>query len=319
MKHVLLQIAKIATTLAACLSLPALAQDSQSAPQKVAEANIAAVETAAKQPQPDQAQPALWKISDDDTTIYLFGTIHVLPDGINWFEGKVAQAFAASESLVTEIVGGDPAEMQGLVVNMAMLPASKSLRSQLTGEKLAAYEAALARYGIPPELFDRFEPWYAAIALSTVPLMQAGFDAEHGVENLLEDKAQQRSLAHIGLETSAYQLGLFDGLPMAVQERYLGEVIEQLPTLKTDINAMVEAWKGGNAAELARLMNAAESDPVLVKTLLIDRNKAWAQWLQQRMDKPGTVFVAVGAGHLAGPGSVQDQLSALKIHSCRLQ
>jgi uncharacterized protein len=53
--------------------------------------------------------------------------------------------------------------------------------------------------------------------------------------------------------------------------------------------------------------------------LLVRRNKAWAQWIRARLDQPGTAFIAVGAGHLGGEGSVQDQLKALGVESARVQ
>ena len=56
--------------------------------------------------------PALWKVADDDTTVYLFGTIHALPEGKDWYSGTIAKAFDASGELVTEIPAGaenDPA------------------------------------------------------------------------------------------------------------------------------------------------------------------------------------------------------------------
>ena len=297
--------------LAASLSPVALAQDAP--PAQVP------TDTAAKATKVVAARPALWKIADEDTTIYLFGTIHVLPAGIDWFNGPVADAFTASGTLVTEVAQNDPATMQRLVTKLAMLPADETLLDRLSPDQRARFESALAQYKIPPGLLDRFEPWYAAVALSTMPLMQEGFDVHNGVEEQLDTRAKARGLPHSGLETAEYQLGLFDALPEDVQEGYLAEVIDQLPSLKSQITEMVEAWKKGDAKGLARIMNAQESDPILLKTLLTDRNRAWADWLRQRLDEPGTVFLAVGAGHLAGPGSVQEQLAARGIATVRLQ
>ncbi len=297
--------------LASALAAPAVAREKTPPP---ATASAQAENESAK-----PATPALWKVSDDDTTIYLFGTIHVLPEGVEWFEGTIASAFAEADLLITEIVEPDEAAMQSLVVRKAMLPADQSLRALLPEEDRAAYEAALGQFNIPPVLFDRFEPWYAAVALSTLPLMQEGFNAENGVETRLDARAKQREIPHEGLETPEYQLGLFDGLPMDVQQTYLSEVVDQLPTIKTELKDMVEAWRTGDSAKLAELMNIERSNPVLVKTLLVDRNKAWAAWIHSRLAKPGTVFMAVGAGHLGGPGSVQEQLAARDIGVERLQ
>jgi uncharacterized protein YbaP (TraB family) len=280
---------------------------------------VAEVPPAPEQNPAPSAAPALWVVADADTTIYLFGTIHVLPEGIDWFKGRVAQAFAASDSLVTEVAGQNEAKMQGLVLSLALLPEGTNLREQLPAQQRAAYEAALAEFKIAPAMLDRFEPWYAAMALSTLPLMQEGFSTTHGVEEALEKRAAARKIAHTGLETVEYQLGLFDGLPIDVQRRHLDEVVGQLPILRQEIRKMVAAWQAGDADLLASLMNEAGSDPLMVEILLTQRNRAWAQWLDDRLDKPGTVFVAVGAGHLSGKGSVQEQLAARGIGTARVQ
>jgi uncharacterized protein YbaP (TraB family) len=266
-----------------------------------------------------KVRPALWKVSDDDTTIFILGTVHILPDGIDWFGGRVEEAFDSSELLVTEITGGDPLTMQALVMDKAMLRDGQTLRGLLTDKERADYEAALTSLGVPLNKFDSFDPWYASVGLSTLPLMQEGFASENGVEEFLHARATQRGLDQEGLETPEFQLSMFDSLPLQVQKNYLFEIISDLPTIRTELKSMIDAWKSGDADELARLMNSSQSDPVLIEKLLTSRNKAWARWVDQRLDKPGTVFLAVGAGHLAGDGSLQDQLAASGIVSQRLQ
>ncbi|MCC6829096.1 MAG: TraB/GumN family protein [Novosphingobium sp.] len=265
------------------------------------------------------AYPALWKVSDADTTIYLFGTIHALPKGIEWFGGPVAKAFEGSQELVTEIVESDPAQMQKLVMEKAMLPQGQTLRAILPPETRVTYEGALGTLGVGAGAFDAFEPWYAAIGLATLPLVRQGYDNANGVETALDAKAKALGRPHSALETAEFQLSLFDSLPLDVQKRYLAEVVTNLPHASDDLAAMVDAWRKGDADRLASLMNADEDDPALVEALLINRNRAWAGWVRDRLAKPGTVFVAVGAGHLAGPGSVQDQLARLGIASTRVQ
>ena len=282
---------------------------------------------AAKEPAPavsappavEPAKPALWKVADADTTIYLFGTVHALPPGIGWYRGKVAESFESSDELVTEIAGDDPAEMQRMVFAKALLPEGKALRPMLDAKPRQALEAALTQYGLQPDAFDRFKPWYAAIALSTLPLSQEKFDAVNGVEQLLDAKAKALGKRHSGLETSEYQLSLFDSLSAEVQQRYLGEVIRTLPEVKDQLSNIVTAWKSGDAERLARLINEGEDDPAMLETLLIGRNRTWADWVKTRLDQPGEVFLAVGAGHLAGDGSLQDQLKTRGVAVTRVQ
>jgi hypothetical protein len=294
--------------LLSCLSIAASAQ--QPGPQLVPVTPPVPVE---------KAVPALWKVSDGDTTIYLFGTIHALPAGINWFNGPVRQAFDRSQELVTEITETDPVQMQHLVLAHAMLPKGQSLRGMLTPELKTSYEKELGDLGLPVQAFDGYEPWYAAVALSTLPLMQSGYDAKNGVEQALDARAKALGHPHSALETAEYQIGLFDSLPIEAQKRYFAEVVDKLPTVTDDLAKIVVAWRKGDADTLASLMNADEDDPQLIEMLLVNRNKYWARWIKQRMARPGTVFMAVGAGHLAGPGSVQDQLAAQGITTQRVQ
>ncbi len=289
----------------------------------IALASLSAAPSCAESPPPSETTrsyaPALWVIGDSDTTIYLFGTIHALPSGIDWFGGHIATAFAASDTLITEVAGKDDTAMQSLVFKLAALPQGASLREQMSPERRAAYDKALTQFNIQPATLDRFEPWYAAIALSTLPLMQQGLSPANGVEVSLAKEATARKMPQLGLETVEYQLGLFDGLPADAQQRYLGEVVDQLPNIREQIGAVITAWKAGNADELAELMNFGESDPAFAETMLTGRNRTWAKYLDDRLDQPGTVFVAVGAGHLAGKGSLQEQLAARGIGTARVQ
>lgn len=303
MHFILRRLACLLLALATCFSFPVWAQ-----------------QPAAASPAPaEKAVPALWKVADEDTTIWLFGTIHALPQGIDWFRGPVREAFDGSQELVTEITDTDPIEMQRLVLAHAALPQGQTLRDMLTPELRSAYEAQLGHLDLPAQVFDGFEPWYAAIALSTLPLSRTGYDARYGVEQALDARARELGHPHTALETAAYQIGLFDSLPIEAQKHYFAEVVDKLPTITDDLGRIVVAWRKGDAEELARLMNAEEDDPALLEMLLVNRNKAWAAWVKQRLDQPGTVFVAVGAGHLAGPGSLQDQLAAKGIATRRVQ
>jgi len=266
---------------------------------------------------PPPVRPALWKVSDEDTTIYLFGTVHILPAGIDWYNGKVATAFEDSQQLVTEIVE-DGTPKTGMM-EKAALPPGQNLRAMLPAADKTRYEAALAQLGMPAGSLDRYEPWLAALVLSIAPLSKAGFAPENGVDQALGARAKTYGLAHDGLETYDYQLDLFDSLPLATQKVYLAQVVKDLPQVRTQIEQMTDAWKRGDAEKLAELMNAQEDYPGMFEILLTNRNKAWAGWIKQRMQQPGTVFLAVGAGHLAGAGSLQDQLAQQGLKAERVQ
>ena len=268
---------------------------------------------------PPPLHPALWMVKDADTTIYLFGTIHALRPGMPWFGGQVAQAFSESATLVTEISDVGSMDTAQTLLASAMLPEGQGLRAKLSEADRAAIDAALTKASIPAAALDRFKPWYAAVVLSSLPLLRSGFKLEEGVEIQLAAKAKAAGKGQEALETAAYQLGLFDSLPEAGQLAYLRQVVDNLDQVTAQIDTLIVEWGEGDADGLAKTMNAEEADAGLTELLLTRRNKAWAEWIKTRLDKPGTVFLAVGAGHLAGPDSVQEQLSARGLATTRLQ
>jgi len=68
------------------------------------------------------------------------------------------------------------------LLSSAMLPGKESLRGSMNDADRAAYEAALTKAAIPAAGLDRFKPWYAAVVLSTLPLLRAGFQLDQGVQ-----------------------------------------------------------------------------------------------------------------------------------------
>lgn len=274
-----------------------------------------------KAPAPaEKADPALWVVKDHDTTIYLFGTVHVLKPGINWFQGGLKQAFDKADTLVLELVMPPDAEMQAIVAELGTAAGGPPLTEQLPAAEAGKMRAALPKLGMAADSLDRAEPWLAATLLSVLPLKQLGYDDKQGAELTLTNAAKAAGKKLEGLETARQQLGYFDALPLPAQRKLLVETIDDLPEAGSKIDQAVIAWRKGDADGLARLVNAdMASAPEVTEALLVRRNRNWADWISQRMGQPGTVFVAVGAGHLAGDQSVQAELAkrGLKVERVR--
>ncbi len=277
----------------------------------------AATETAA--PTAAATGPAMWKVADADTTIYLFGTVHVLPEGIEWYDATIADALTGSDIIVTEIPmdADSAAAQQQMAISKGMLPAGTALRSLLTPEQTIVYEAALAKVGAPPAAFDQFKPWLTGLTLSLIPLIQQGYTPGAGVEKVLLSKVGDKPQG--ALETAEFQFDIFDGMESAAQVSFLMEAAEGMDEVKPMLDRMVAAWAMGNADELASVMNEGMTDPAVAEALLYSRNANWANWIASRLDEPGTAFVAVGAGHLAGDRSVQDFLAGNGITVARVK
>lgn len=266
------------------------------------------------------ADPALWVVKDRDTTVYLFGTIHALKPHLGWFDSAVKKAFDASGQLILEIPLPDPATAQSVMLPLATDTSGVPLTQKLNAGDRAAYAAAMTKLGIPPAAVEKFEPWFVAVTLSQLALQKAGFSAADGAEATLTAAATAAGKPITGLETLQQQLGYFHALSQADQIAFLVSSVQDIDKFDGMINAMLDRWKAGDAEGLSALMNEdLTSQPNLYRILLVERNKRWAAWVAERMKKPGTVFIAVGAGHLAGRDSVQVQLAKRHLKAVRIR
>jgi uncharacterized protein YbaP (TraB family) len=262
--------------------------------------------------------PALWVVKDADTTIYLFGTVHILKPGLGWFDDGVKTAFDSSDRLVLEMVEPPAAETQAMFMKMAMDQSGKTLRSKMTDADRAIYESAVQKIGLPAEALDPFDPWAAAVTLSVLAMQKKGFDVNSGAEKQLTAAAKASNKPIGGVETMEFQLGVFDSMTEAEQINFLVEGARVIDDLDSTMARMIDLWAAPDPDGLAALMNEGMTSRSLYDALLTRRNANWARWIKAEMDKPGTTFMAVGAGHLAGSTSVQSLLPAYGLSAQRV-
>jgi uncharacterized protein len=287
----------IALTAAALLAAPALAQ-----------------------PVAPDADPALWVVRDDDTTIYLFGTVHALPSGITWFDDGVRSAFDASDELVMELVDPSPPDIFDMLETYAVASDGRTMSQRLDPDQRARYAREMRRVGLPASRLEELEPWFVTGVLEGAqegctcrqgrPLRRA-----LGVETILTSAARHRNMAISALENADMQMGIFAHLSMPAQVAMLMRAVDGDVEGGMTMDDLLGAWISGNDQRLGELDAASfAGSPELMENMLTTRNQRWAQWIALRLDEPGgKFFVAVGAAHLAGPESVQRYLSELGI------
>jgi uncharacterized protein YbaP (TraB family) len=267
-----------------------------------------------------QATPALWVVKDADTTLYLFGTIHLLDPKYHWFDGPVRQAFESADQLVVETTAPPADKAQAIVAKLAHDTSGRPMTARLPPKLAARYTRTLTAAGLPADALDRYRPWFAAVTLGLLPYEKAGMTAENGVDTTLIATATAIGKPIQPLETFEQQLRLFSAMSKAEEERFLALSLSELSRAPATIGTLTRAWASGDVKTLTRLMNREmRESPILATRLLDDRNANWAGWIEGRLAEPGTVFVAVGAGHLGGAASVQAILAKRGITSTRLQ
>ncbi|MBN8895465.1 MAG: TraB/GumN family protein [Rhodanobacter sp.] len=266
------------------------------------------------------AHPALWVVKDADTTIYLFGTVHLMPSDASWHSPELDRALADSRTLYIELTDDDPANMTALVLRYGM-DATHPLSSQLSQSEAHRLDLLANKLGVPGgmQTLNVMRPWLAALTLAVTPLLKAGLDPEHGVDKQLKAQMSAAGKPVLGLETAEQQVRFLADMPRMIELALLRSTMRDADKGTFRLTELIDAWKAGDVDAIARIGNddMRLHEPKLYQRLLVQRNQVWATKIAAMLQQPGTVFIAVGAAHLAGPDSVQVQLRKLGISAQR--
>ncbi len=256
---------------------------------------------------PATAKPALWEVKDADTTVYLFGTIHLLPKGTQWRTAAFDKAATSASDLVVETVIDETNPMAAAqeMMKLAVSPNLPPLLDRVPADKRAKLAEVAGKTGVPMAVFDKLETWGAAFIMLGVTMKELGLDPNSGVETALKTEFATAKKPIGQLETNAEQFGFFDTLPEAAQRKFLESVLDDPAKGKAQFDEMLSVWTRGDVKAMGESFNRELADsPDLRENLLRKRNANWNNWIQRRLATPGTTFVAVGAGHLSGSDSV---------------
>lgn len=241
-----------------------------------------------------RATPALWEIRDADTTIYLFGTFHSLDGRTAWFDNKIRSAFDRSGELVLEtVIPADSAEARAAAARLV------SDGQDANGQR-------------------RLRPFISQTRQVANHGRTLGLRVEHGADAVLRRVAVDEGKSVEGLEQFEEQLGALARIPVDPSPVAAAFPVTRAAT-PVSLSDLLGAWTVGDTAAFSTMLAGFEAkSPAAYRMLIADRNARWGQWIADRLDRPGVVFIAVGSGHLAGKDSVQRWLSTRGIWSTRI-
>ncbi|WP_158931788.1 TraB/GumN family protein [Acidisphaera sp. S103] len=265
---------------------------------------------------PAHAEPALWVARSPTATVYLFGTVHMLKDDLAWRSPRIDRALAASQDLWLETENAFDAAAIAPFIRQYGTDAAHPLSTKLNTVERTRLQTVVDRDGLPPiARLEPLRPWLVALFIEISGLQKIGYDPNHGVEKILTAEMTESGRPTHGLETTEAALKYFTHLRPKAELQMLDEAMDDEKEGASKINAIVAAWAAGNVDLIGKLVDAdaAAKEPEAYQALIVDRNIAWAARLRDRLKGTGVSFVAVGAGHLAGPDSLQSQLASLGI------
>lgn len=255
------------------------------------------------------ADPSLWHIQDEDSDIYVFGTVHILRPGMEWQTEDVMSAFNAADTVYFEAPVNDPAQassMQQVVLANAMNPAGVTLSSLVSDETWASIEEFAPQVGFSAAQLESLRPWIATVQLSVGFIVAAGYNPESGVEATLWPMANEAGKSLAYFETVEEQIGFFANLPQDVEVRLLEETMAEFAQSPDQIDRLVTSWANGDQGAIDAVMNGQmrTDAPEVHDVIIVQRNLRWVEDIAEMLDGSGTTFIAVGSGHLPGEQGV---------------
>jgi uncharacterized protein YbaP (TraB family) len=262
---------------------------------------------------PARAHPAFWTVHGPKATIYLLGSIHVLPPQIQWRTPEIDAALNKSDVFVFEIPmdASQQAIIQQFVKKNGMLPAGTTLPSLLDRDAQKDYTAVLNLTHMPPEQVMPMRPWLALLVLNVHMVVQQKLSIDQGLDRQVYAIALKKGASIRAFETPEQQLRLLmpDDQTLEIEEFDAG--LKEMLNETMSVNDLIDAWATGNASKLNDLMNSGFKDnPKAEEALFEDRNRNWVAQLESMANEKHIFFVTVGAGHLAGPKGVPALLRA---------
>ncbi|MFD2205789.1 TraB/GumN family protein [Kiloniella antarctica] len=259
----------------------------------------------------DDVNPALWKLTDADSEIWLFGTVHALEKGLDWRTDKINNAFDAATTFYMEapVNEATPESMAPMMQEYGINHSGKPFYEDLSPQGRDYFLKTLKSLGISKSAVKNFapmRPWLAAVTLATFQMQAKGIDPEAGVDKVLWDAAKAEGKKLRYLETLDQQFSIFGNLSPQEDLDFFEGSVQQLVEDTDMLDQLFSFWKKGEIDDLANLMNASFGDDEKMKSaLLTNRNLNWAYQIDSMMKGSGKIFIAVGAGHLGGDKSVQ--------------
>jgi len=252
------------------------------------------------------AAPPMWTISDADSTIVLFPTIHILPDDVDWRSQEMLMALNGADEVWFELHPSevnDQQLMQNLAIKYGLSP-DRPLSSRLDKATYARFASIAGEVGIAPQAIDAFRPWLAAVTLAVSDLVRDGFNPEAGVEKVLAGMVEPEK--YRALETADQQLGFFASLSDEIETAFLIQTMDEIGRSADQLRELANAWSDGDVSGIEDMMltSVREVSEELYQVLLVQRNADWADQFEEEMRGAGSDFVAVGGGHLVGKDSV---------------
>ncbi len=267
---------------------------------------------AARKPEdPAPPAPALWRVSDTDSAVYLFGAIGLSSGGATWRSRAVARAIDASETIWFEAAVDEPAAQAAanrIFQTEGKLSAGSSLSSLLPAATRDALTIVAGEAGLAPETLEPLKPWSAFVVLSSrIEPEGAGDTVDAAI--LREARGRGRELRYF--DTVDETLRVLTSMPPKLQLALVSQLIEDFARQRADARTGFAAWRTGDIDGADAYLNRPlrEGAPEVYDRLVSARAASLSNEIGALLASPQTAFISLNASYLVGPGSIPERLA----------
>jgi len=275
----------------------------------------------------------LWKAQGNGNTLYLLGSIHTDRSNLYPFHKQLRDIITSAELAAFELDFNDQAGIEEFAA-MQVYSDGTTLKDHIDPELYQEIVEALAPFGMDEAYTAQFKPWALANSLLSLSMLdETSGDSPMAIDLYINAKAANVGVPVAGVETYAFQGGIFDNLSAEYQENYLAlslamfqgedaegldqESLDALEAQNAAVDEWMDQWKARDVDGFAKSypkdeMMAADSDE-LNRKLFEGRDPNMVSWADNYLKQSGshTGLMTVGAGHMIGSTGIVQRLRDL--------
>lgn len=278
-----------------------------------------------------ECTPLLYKVTKDgsDTTMYLFGSIHVADDRAYPLPEKVMNAYNNSDYLAVEfdmVAYASDYKKQVESLQTLVLTDGTMVTDHLSDETYQLMVKYLKDNNLYNSMYDYYKPAIHYSLISSIQTELSKLDSDLGIDMYFLEKAHKENKEILEVESATSQYEVLGSLPDELYDFLINSSIIYEESMIEETNDLYEAWLKGDAEYIIELSSSEDTELLedyddykdLValledydKALIDDRNVSMTEKATEYFEEGKNVFFVVGLAHIVGEGAIADNLQNL--------
>lgn len=253
----------------------------------------------------------LWRVSSQSSSVYLLGSIHAMKEESYPLPASMEAAYDAVNTVVFEVNLDEMNTAAAKMLAAGSLADGQRLETLVGPVIWADFRSHLDAKGFPAEMFQVMKPWMAALNLTVLEMMGAGYLPAKGLDSYFSRRAGKDGKDRVPLETVDFQVSLFADLTPEQSLSFLEYTLVDLKSMIVELDELSAHWRAGEVEPVEKLLlDGFEEFPTVFKKMVSDRNQEWMVPIEMLLAGTTDALVVVGGLHLVGEKGLINELKS---------